>query len=486
MKKISFFLLFVTMFAMAGAQNINQSVSKQNGKTNIAEFKNIILVGEQNGKTIGVTNRYTSLLGKYIKKECKVVAFDNDMNISGTLDIPKTKDHENLAATLYNGKVYILTRRSDRSEVVYERFVVDPTTMQLSEEPTVLYRYTSQRKDDNYYWANQSPDGMLTGLIHITTNRKNDKFEAVEFLLDEEMKVEWQQEYPIYSLSHLIVTNDGELVTIGNDGAKTGTRSNIYISILDADNAIDMSETLNVTVTNNRLISYSDGKVLATGFGVNTRNTDDIQYFGIAADNKLQQINVSYKSLTDNEKNVFVNRNYGSKPKTPATEAMIMRHYEPTEFGGVCTIHIRWNETICNQNGCRLTAYQEGVLIYGIDKDGEIIWHHPIRSSSKEKNSELTISSSLCVDGNNVYFFQSESPKWPQTYNMDKKLKTFVLNNGSKNIGVYRINSDGKITKNVLTLAKKNVLSCSLQRNGEKYTGFLSTGKGVSRIDIKF
>lgn len=485
MKRFFLFFALVSLIYTAGSQNITKTIGQENKKINVGQINGMKILGKDDGLTIAVTNKYNSVLGNYIKKECQILALDENTNIVRSLEIPETKDHTIVASSIYEGKIYILTQYEKRHDVTFQRYVIDSKQMTLVGEPTTILSYQTQRKDNDYNWVEQSPNGLLTGFIHITTNRKSDKFEAYEMLLDEEMNVEWRHEYPIYSLSNIFVSDDGEILTFGKSAWQKGQPSKIYFSLITADNSSDYSEDTRLAITDSRLISYNNGKLLGTGIGVTPTNNEGVEYFGFVLDTKKSTVNISYQPLTDVDKNVYSDFDLGRRVITPSTDALVMRHCKATDFGGVCTIQQRWAVQICNQNGgCSVTYYMSGTIVYGLDDNGEIIWHHPIRSNCLQKNNNLLLANSLLVKGNDIFFLQSENPKWPATYDIKKSEKTFKVSKGSKVIGVYHIDANGAISKYNELLLKKGILAGSMEVVDDEYIGFLSLGKGATMIKM--
>lgn len=486
MKRTTLLLLFVSVLMMAGAQNKTYSVGALNKKFNYAEASNMIILGQQDGLTIGVTNRYAGVLKNYFKKELKVVAIDENTNIVRSIEIPETKDCYIQTATYYDGKVYILASHREKHSTYYDRYVVDATTMQTIGEKKNIYTYTSERKDDSYQWVSQSPNGTLAALVHITTNRKSDKFEAVEILLDEEMNIEWQRDYPIYALSNMMVTDDGEIITLGYSGQKAGTKSRISISVISESNAYDLREETTVTIWDIRLAGYKNGKILGMGLGLNASDKNEINYFGISADIKSQAINIGYQSLTDNDKCVYNNIDYGKRARNVNIDALRLRHCQLTGTGAVATLTNSWIVETCNQNGgCSIKSYCEGIIIFGIDDNGNIIWHHGIRKSMKQNGYPTMMSEAVCVEGNDVYLIQSESPKWPTSYSVSKRVKTQKMNTGTKVLAKYHINADGEIEKSVEAIEKSASFDSNTYKTDSKHIGFLLNSSGASIVNIR-
>lgn len=484
MKRINLLLLFVAVLATAGAQTLNYTNGSENKKIKLPQVSNMHIVGQQDGLLLGVTDKYTTFLKNHIKKEIMVVALDENMNIVRSIELPETKDSYTQTATYFEGKVYLLTSRKEKTSTYYERTVVDATTMQKVGETTTIYTYTSERKDQSFQWIEQSPNGTLSGLIHITTSRKSDKFEAVQILLDEEMNIEWQRDYAIYSLSNMLVTDDGEIITIGYSGGKTGS---VYISVLNEANAFDFEEPTNLKIKDVRLAGYKDGKILGVGFGINASKDDAVQYFGIAADIKSQRVNIGYQTLTDQECNILANIDLSKKSRGVYTDILFLKHCQPTEYGAVATIQTRMIVETCNQNGgCSIKSYSYGTLIFGIDNDGNVAWHHGIRKSMKQNGYPTLLTDAVCVEGSDVYLLQSESPKWAPVYNVEKKAKTQKMNSGTKVLGVYHIDANGSIIKEVEKMNKAVVLNDNTKKVGNSHIGFLYSTSGISMIKMKF
>ena len=151
------------------------------------------------------------------------------------------------------------------------------------------------------------------------------------------------------------------------------------------------------------------------------------------------------------------------------------------------TIQCRWAIERCDKNGsCSVTYYMMGSVVFAIDEDSRISWHHAVRSNYKEPASAALICNSLCVEGDRVYFLQSEHAKWPATYDITKSVKMLNPKRGTKNIGIYCFDANGAVTKQVKTLDEKTILAGSMERLGDSYIGFLTKGNSTSLITMKF
>lgn len=486
MKKVLLTLLFAAIASIGMGQTLTVNYGNEWKKNNVSEINDLDIVGVHNGLTIATTHRYGTFFNAYKKKECMVVALDKGMNITRSLAIEGSDDDEVMASSISNGKLYILTYHKERGKEAFNRWVVNLESMTAEGAPQEVYSQSRERKDKTYQWVAQTEDRSVTGLVFITTNRKSDKFEANQFLLDEEMKIEWQREYPLHSMSQMLVTEDGEIITLGRSAERENTPSKIYATIINEDNTQDVDVTANLVVTDLRLISYSKGKMLIMGLGLNVSNKKEVRYFGATLDFATGKMNASYQSLTQLDLNVFNGDNQGRNSDPIGYDAFVMRHWKSTQFGAVGTLQVRWAVETCNTQGaCNIKYYQQGVLIFAINDNGEILWHFPIRSDYAENGLSLLMANSLLVDGDDVYFVQTEHAKWPESYDLTKSMKTLKLHKGSKMIGVYHVSADGKMSKTKQQLEKKAVLAGTAKRFHNNYIGFLTLGKGVTPVELK-
>lgn len=486
MKKVLLTLAFAVLSTLAIGQPLTINYGNEWKKNNVREVNDMTFVGEYNNYTIATTSRYSVLMNYYAKKECMLLALDKDMNIAKSLVIPESKDDEIIAASINNGKAYLLTYHTEKKKESFNRWVVDLESMAVEGTATEIFNYSKERKDNTYQWVAQTEDNSVTGLVFITTNKKSDKFESKQFLFDEEMKLEWQREYPLYSVSQILVTEDGEIVTLGRSVEKEKNASKIYATVINDDNAQDVSATANLMVTDTRLISYSKGKILMMGMGVNVSNSKDTRYFGATIDIASGEMNASYRSLSQLDLNVFNGDNKGRKSDPIAYDAFVMQHCKATQFGAVGTLQVRWAVETCNSQGaCNVKYYQQGVLLFAINDEGEFLWHYPIRSDYAENGLSMLIGNSLIAKGDDIYFLQTEHAKWPATYDLTKSMKTLKIHKGSKMIGIYHVAPDGSMTKTKEQLTKKTVLVGKAKNFNNSYIGFLSKGKGVTPIELK-
>lgn len=486
MRKSLLTLLFAFLATCVMGQTLTVEYGDEWKKTNVSEINDMDFVGTYNNYTIATSHRYATFIGNYMKKECMVLALDNNKKISKNLLIEESKDDEVLASSINNGKLYLLTYRKDGKKESFNRWVVDLESMSVEGKSVELFANTRERKDDTYHWVAQTEDKSVTGLVFITTNRKSDKFDARQFLLDEEMNIEWQHDYPLYSISHILVTEDGEILTLGRSVENDKARSNIYVSLINEDNSHDVSVATNLVVYNTRLLCYRKGKVLFMGLGHSVNDDEDVRYFGGSIDMAKGELKASYKSFTQLEWNVFNGDNQGRNSDHLHCDKFMMPNCQATDFGAVGTVQARWSVETCNTQGaCNIKSYLQGVMLFAIDDEGEILWHFPIRSDYAENGLPCLTANSIIVKGNDVYFLQTEHAKWPETYNLAKSMKTLKLQRGSKVIGVYHVTPDGEMSKTRTQLSMKAVLAGSAKPFNNGIIGFLTTGKGVTPVGLK-
>ena len=483
MKKTSLlFMMLLSIMTATMAQTV--SVGAFNKSFNILETQNAKIVGTYNGHYLAVTNNYS---GFFRCLNCMVLEIDDNMNIVRQIEFQDTKGDEVSAASLYEGKVYVLLTHETRNEMTFKRYVVDVASLQLNGDPTVIHKYETVRKDRVYHWVAQSPDKSLTGLVNIVLNKKNDNFTAVEMLLDEEMNVEWRQEYQIRAMDDLMVTNDGELITMGKTVQTRGEASKIFLTHLDADNAQDFSQTIDISIDRVKLISYKNGKILAMAMGISVGDKRSFKYCGIAYDIPKNEANVSYRTLTDEEKCVVYNYKTGGTTREIYSDFMTLTGCEATSEGGAFSIRLIRGVTTCNSQGqCNTVFYGFGSILVGINSNGDVVWHHPIRSYCKNNGVDFFIRSAICESDGNVYYLQSENPKWGESYNIAKKAAKLNPMKGSKALGIYRVTPDGGISKSVQPLEKKLTLTSEIHNIDNTHIGFLTLRKGVSMLKMKF
>lgn len=489
MKTRVLLLIALVLFAVtpSWSQTISGTLGAENKEFNAFEASHATIVGFEGNTTYFVTHKYKPILTGAMRKNCMVTAVDDQMNLLKSVEIDGTDDDDVASATMFEGKIYILLRRETRKDLSFIRYVVDAQSMTTVGEPTTIFSYTSERKDDCYRWVEQSPNKSLTGIVHIVTNKKTGTLDGTEILLDEEMNVEWRKDYPIHAMSNMVVTDDGEIIIMGTSKYETQERSKIYISILSAENTNDYSTTAELSVGNTQLVGLSGNKVLAIGAGTSIETKKEVKYFGLALNIVDGLFNISYKTLTSFEKAVFENIIPERKPKDPDIYNLMIMNCQLTKFGGVGTIQQRWGITRCNQQGiCSTTYYHQGTLMIGIDNNGEILWHHPILANYIEQETSQQMFNTITVIDNDTYFIQSEEPKWGESAEITKSAKNFRLKNGSENLAVYRVDANGKISKHVVKFSVNKMLVCGLVSRDDEYIGLTCEPRKVAMLKLKF
>lgn len=464
--------MFLAVLVSAGAQQMNKQIGAENKKYSSWQIDEMIIVGKYDSLTIGVTKNYKS-----IAQNVQVIAFDDNMNMVHSVDIPDTKlDHAEMAS-IFEGKIYILIFHYKKWDGSYEynRAVLDAKTLTLIGEPNTVFSYKHKSSEEHYLWASQSPDGLLAAIIDISVVERKDKYAAVEILLDEEMNIEWQRDYPIYWLSNMMVTNDGEIITLGRSKGKGANK--IYFSVIDQNNGIDISQQTSVAIEKTDLICYRDNKILAVGFGNDPENKREIKYFGISADTKTSTVNIDYKTVTNNDKCVFDGVDLGKKLDPRKNYYLKLKNCKETDYGAVATLVNYPNKYDINI---------VGMLVFAIDKNGSIIWNKMVRNNLFSKYEPTKLFYALCVEGSDTYLVGTESHKGPATYTVDKKINKQNLNSGGKGIAIYHFDANGSVTKKLDILDKPMFFGKHVKKIGDEYVGFITTVNGVSMIKFRF
>ena len=471
MKQLFTCIIWVCIIGLASAQSFIENIGSTNSKIKILEAQELIIAGEMDGLIIGVNTNY-----KRLNFCMQAIAIDENSNIVRNLDIPGTKNDSPLAANLYDGKIYILSKRFETfsTSYTYMRYVIDAETMTLIGEPTEVLEITSKSTSANYSWSARSKDGSLTAIINISTTPKGEKYEATEILFDEEMNIEWQRDYPIYSLSSMFVTDDGEIVTIGRSKGK-GPHT-LYFSVLNENDIQYLSKQTKLYVYDTYIVSYKDSRILVMGFGTTTdsKNDKEINYFGMSVNVETEESEIHYKGFDNTDNNIFYDTKIGKSAKPITINQISLNKCIATEYGAVGTI----------QN--YLYKSSIGILVFALDNHGNIIWKRDIRFNMKRSNGEVRSGFTIAAKGSNVYLTMSEDPKSPKQYTIEEPSRKTNTSMGAKALSTYKIDAEGNISKSMESLSKPAILDRRLRKVGDKHIGFLTNQSGAAIIKFNY
>lgn len=361
-----------------------------------------------------------------------------------------------ILASYADGKVYIVFQ--PQKQVM--RLVVDPVSMQVVESAPLVDDLLEPHSPLSIAW---SPNHEYAALAVDTTHRL--------LLLDRKLDILWQR---IATAGQTCMVDDlGNVYTCSSLVDNQGHTSLAMCMHQPDGQRLEENSTLTQPMAV-QFLNASDGVVVAMGIVACNQQRKQDSYItfdrmaGIAFDFKSGTTKHSIEMFTHDELNIFGNLSLKHSNSEGRADCLNVTRTLASSFGGVAVVERLWMLTTRNlQTGMESTVYNtQGTLVMAVDWDGNILWHRPIRTRTKEgADGQLFSRPQLFEQGDEVCFLHVEN-KGAATYDLSKTAKVFNPALKHSQHGLYRINRQGEVRKTLL------------KQNGSTYGTPFRTGEG--------
>lgn len=477
MKKIVLLAIAVCFMLGTWAQSSpNYTLKGQNSKA-FDFYAGITtrFVAEENGQLLLTTRTTKSLLIVRILDDIMVRWVDKELNVQQEYVLPDSRQYELLATTMADGEVSLLVKFWEKKMLVVKRIILDKSTLQPKNEE-VLYTHEVANADLAICMAATSESGDFTALMALTVEFKGD-VECRMFLLDDHMGKLWDREPVLKDCYGLWVSNEGEVYMASSAGSKV-----LFAKLTDDDNYQYFVETPSPVGTL-RLLNVVDDCIVVGGtytYEEKGMNGFVKGYFGVSynmATGKLAGLESKVLSADD----VRVIQNWKNNARSRECSGILMvASHAATTYGGAMALANISHTIIQNQNGATTEYYtQGGLLTFGVNAKGELVWSYPIRHYEKAPSVQL-FSQPMVADGDRVYLFLSEDSKASATYTIDKYQKQKNPIGKANDLVMYSFDESGMMGKRVVAPKQKGVLAGGFQHwfDGHYYLMHSNNKKG--------
>lgn len=473
MRKIYIFVLTLITIASLSAQTLTQY--PQSKDFNYLKAAYTTFVGEDAQSIYLATYATKSFLGNYKTSDIMVAAVDHNLKEQRTFKFEDTDDHTIVAAAMNGEEVIVLAYLFDDNKLTLTRFRVNVTTMKLAAQPENLLTLSGKNCYTWYKWSsNHQYFGFVTGL----TTPKKKELSMSQLLFDNNLQLVWKHDYPINSLRDIAVGNDGTIATLGYTSEESCTRF-IFGNITAQDGRqFDAQYNFFVNPITASLIDYRNGLYIMGGIinAADSPSDDECydRYFGLVYNSRTEIFSGKANTFTLEEVNVLGDKESDKRQKHLYADNLILNCEQPTPYGGALTIQRKYTVIERDANGISSTFHcQTGLLSFGLDTNGNLLWHCPIRSNMVSND----ISYSTCetfVDGDHYYVLHSESKKAPTSYDNSEPMKIVNFIKGAPRLACYDIAPDGNVSKKLFELEDNGGVARNVRKLGDKYYGILS------------
>lgn len=421
---------------------------------------------------------------KHVKQ---VVLTDVNLEPVVVAPIEGSGDLELLAASPadYRTGVLLADKRSKRAVVL--RGEVDADSRALVESPDTVVAFDFGRKDVCMLWAATSPSGRYTALIAVIQMSDEQQYSAYTAMFDSRMYRIWGREYALGSLHEVVATDDGRVVTLGEE--REGDESHFVFNVLDSlrsttfDAVVKCDPVQEVHLAN---VIGPYAVVAGTYRPAGKKNegmTAGVLTLSFHLDS-AQLAGVTLRPLQNEDLNILLNEKTKKIQKAQALDHVKQLGCVATPYGAVLALgRDMVVERSSNGGSVTRTGYGTGVMMAAVDTTGRVCWVRNLRRNDVNEEGERPTLGIAAV-GNRVCVVKSEHAKMPSIYDISNEAKQ--MKQGDKgNVVVYAVDAEGQVEKLLLEAKSKQTVVRALTRHDGTLVYLSRTGKKSRLAELR-
>lgn len=436
---------------------------------------------------VGVQNNLDAWIMEGRRHVKQVVLTDANLEPVSVAPIEGSGHMEVLAATTtaYRTGVLLADRGSKRTVVL--RCEVDADSRALVERPDTVVSFTYGRKDVCMVWGASSPSGRYSAMVAVMQMNDEKQYSAYAALFDSRMQRLWQREYAMGSLHDVMVTDDGRVVTLGEE--REGEETHFVFNVVDSthastfDAAVKCDPVQEVHLVN---VLGSYAMVAGTYSLGNSKNASRVTAGVLTLSFHLdsaQLAGIMIRPLQNEDLNVMLNDKTKKMQKYQLLEHVVQLGSVPTPYGAVLAL-TRELEVEHTSDGGSTTreGYGVGVNLVAVDTTGLVRWVRNIRRNDIRGGGIPTLG--LAGVGDKVCVIKSEHAKSPSIYDISDDARQ--MKQGEKgNVVMYSADADGNVEKMVLESKSKLTVLRALTRADGTLVYLGEIGKKTRLAELK-
>ena len=492
MKKV--LLLVAVMMVTVGARGQAITLTKgAEGKTvDVEMVQNGIYVCSDEGFHYWLTRTEDGPKSFVREDDWQLVKVDRDLNVAGRLELPQTNRCAVAVSMRDEGRAAIvLVDSSDRQRTVLLRAVVELDSMQLEgHKIDTLAKYEYGKKDRCLVWSATSQDGAYWGVLALVQHTAQRQYEAEAMIYSRSMEQLWRREYAVGTVEDMVVTSEGEMVTLGKE--REGGEELFLFNLLTPRT----SETYRVTVGCDpvqeiRIANVVDRRVVCMGtFAPWNADPDDRLTGGVmsmAFDlDSASMPHFTMRPFENEDVNILLNKKTKKVQKDREVPMVTPLAVAPTPYGAVMAFGHRYVLRSRNSNGTVTTTYYaQGIHLVAVDNGGEMMWVKNLRRNDQTDDDDAMLYMALFAHEGTVCLVKKEHKKYPSDYNIAKEAQEFEMEDKG-NLVLYRVDEEGEVKKDVLEKKTKHSLLSAAKVNEGKVLLLTAHGNKTRMMEVDF
>ena len=437
---------------------------------------------------IGRQNNLDAWIMEGRKHVKQIVLTDLNLEPVSVAPVEKSGDYELLAATPSAYRTGVLLAQKGQKRLVVLRGEIDAESRALVESPDTVASFDYGRKDVCMVWGATSPSGRYAALICVVQMTEEKQYGAYAVLFDERMHRIWDRDYAMGSLHDVWVTDDGRVVTLGEE--REGGESHFVFNLMDSTHSITYDATVKCDPVQQMHLAQVVGPYAVavgtysplTGKG-SEKMTAGVMTLTFHLDSAMLT-GVTMRPLQNEDMNTLLNRKTKKIQKSQELDHVAHLGCVPTPYGAVLALgRVMEVEESSNGGNVTRTGYATGVNLVAVDTTGHVRWVRNLRRNDVcEGGGKPTLG--ITTVGDKVCVVKSEHAKMPTTYELSDEAKTFKQGNKG-NVVIYSVDADGNVQKLLLESKSKLTVLRALTRQDGTLLYLGQVGKKVRLAELR-
>lgn len=421
------------------------------------------------------------------KKHTKqVVLTDVNLEPVSALAVEGSSEMDVLAATVDGRHAALLLVQRGSKRTVVVRCELDFDHYALVGYDTVA-TFDYGRKDECMLWGASSPSGNHSAMVCIIQLNESKQYFTSTLLFDGRMYRQWEKEYGLGSMHEMAVTDDGMIVTLGEE--RNGEEEHFVFNVMDSGRAATYDAVVKCDpVGEVHLANVVDGRAVAVGVyrPAMGRNAEKMTAGILTLTFDVRTATTAgftMRPFQNEDMNIFMNTKTRKIQKDQVCDHIVVQGWAPTPYGAVLALGRQVEVERTSETGSvRREGYALGLNMTAVDTTGHVRWVRNVRRSEMSDGGGVPALGFATV-GDRVCVVKCEDSKTPLTYDISNETRR--IEQGDKgNLVLYSVASDGTVEKLLLERKSKHTVFRALRSGDGKLLFLSSVGKKTRMAEL--
>lgn len=474
---------------VAAAVAMTASVCAQPAMTKGLEGKNLSAEELTAARYIGTLDNMDAWIMEGRKHVKQVVLTDLNLETVSTAPIEGSNNLEVLAASVSGRRTGVLLADRGSKRTVVLRCEVDADSRAMVESYDTVVVLDYGRKDVCMLWGATSPSGQYNALVCVVQVNETKQYSTYTALFNGRMRKEWDKQYALGSLSDVLVTDGGRIVTMGEE--RDAVESHFIFNVLDSTHAVTYDAAVKCDpVVDFHLTNVVGRYAVAVGTyrpeGGKKMEKMTAGVMGLSFDlDSAVLTGITMRPFQNEDMNIFLNAKTKKIQKSQMCDHIVMLGRVATPYGAAVALSREMViEKTANNGTVTREGYGVGINLAAVDTTGRVCWVRNLRRNDIMDDDNMVTLGVTVADGK-VCVAKVEGAKYPAIYDISNDAKKFKA--GDKgNLVVYSVDANGNTEKLLLEKKSKHTVFMAKTRPDDTLLIYGSRGKKTRLVELRY